>query len=236
MRNRSTSSKGKDQQPCFHLFAVLALGLTIALLPGCRSGQSALADKSLADMPPSAVVPAEASMAATREIAVPAGTVFSVRLLQNISSASAHSGDEFDGELTHAVTMKGREVFRKGTPILGRVVSAKESGRLQDPGRLRLALKAIQGRNGDWIMLTSSSFSVQGGSHKNRNLTLIGGGTGVGALIGGIAGGGKGAAIGALSGAAAGTAGAAATGEKNVTLHSEHVLRFTLKHPILVQP
>ena len=94
--------------------------------------------------------------------------------------------------------------------------------------------------------LTLDSFQINGASypvvttrtgrvsarHKKRNLVLIGGGSGLGALIGGLAGGGKGALIGAGAGAAAGTAGAAATGKKEVTLPVETLLTFRLEENV----
>ncbi len=58
---------------------------------------------------------------------------------------------------------------------------------------------------------------------------MIGGGTGAGALIGGLAGGGKGALIGGLVGAGAGTAGAAFTGNKELTIPAESAASFTTK-------
>ena len=69
-------------------------------------------------------------------------------------------------------------------------------------------------------------------SHKKRNLSLIGGGAGLGALVGGLAGGGKGALIGASAGAGAGTAGAAATGKKEVGVAAESLLTFPLQAPV----
>src|SRR6202000_60734 len=65
-----------------------------------------------------------------------------------------------------------------------------------------------------------------------RSATMVGGGAGGGALIGGLAGGGKGALIGGLVGAGAGTAGAALTGGKDVTIPAESVVRFTLNSPL----
>ena len=65
-----------------------------------------------------------------------------------------------------------------------------------------------------------------------RTAGMIGGGGGGGALIGGLAGGGKGALIGGLIGAGAGTAGAAFTGNKDVIIPSETIVRFTLTAPV----
>jgi hypothetical protein len=78
---------------------------------------------------------------------------------------------------------------------------------------------------------TSSVERSEKGKGK-RTATLIGGGAGVGALIGGLAGGGKGAAIGALAGGGAGTAGAAYTGNKDIVLPAESALSFKVLQPV----
>ena len=72
-------------------------------------------------------------------------------------------------------------------------------------------------------------------AHKKRNWALVGGGTGVGALIGGLAGGGGAALIGAGAGAAAGTIGAAATGRRQVGLPAESILIFRTSQPLAVR-
>ena len=82
--------------------------------------------------------------------------------------------------------------------------------------------------------ITTSVNTRTSEAHKKRNIQVIGGSTGVGALIGGLAGGGKGAAIGAAVGAGAGTGAAAATGKKNVGVAAETLLRFSLKTPVTI--
>jgi len=165
---------------------------------------------------------------------MPSRTSISVRLLQTISSRSAKAGDEFDAELATPVIVEGKTVFPKSARVRGRVVSAKDSGRLQDPGYLQLSLDAIQTESGKWINIQTSSISAKGQGHTKRNLTLIGGGAGTGALIGAIAGGGKGAAIGAGVGAGAGTAGAYATGKKEVSFPAESKLAFRTAREVSV--
>ncbi len=184
---------------------------------------SASADNSA---PKEAVEAAQPPAPPPRSVTIPTGTLLTVRLLQTISSRSAHSGQEFEAELAAAVLIQGNAVFPKSSRLHGHVVSARESGRLHDPGYLRLTLDAIQMPDGRWINIETTSVAAEGHSHKKRNWTLIGGGAGVGAIIGGIAGGGKGAAIGAASGAGAGTAGAYATGKKDVTFTAERKLKF----------
>jgi hypothetical protein len=72
------------------------------------------------------------------------------------------------------------------------------------------------------------------GRHRRRNIALIGGGSGVGALIGGLAGGGTGALIGGGAGAAAGTAGAVVTGKKQTGLPAESLVVFHLRKPLRI--
>ena len=164
-------------------------------------------------------------------VTVPAGTPIGIRLQNSISSASATSGDHFDAVIDEAIVVDGQTVIPKGANATGRVVAAKSSGRLHDPGYLRLALDSVT-VNGKDVPVQTSSIFAKGASHKNRNLVMIGGGTAAGALIGGLAAGPKGALIGSAIGAGAGTGGAYATGKKEVGFGAERRLTFRLTQPL----
>jgi hypothetical protein len=217
------------------LLALAALLSSAVAFSGCSSQ----APKSVSANPAEAPTDAKKdggilSRILPGPITVPSSTTIQVRLLHSVSSRSAKPGDEFDAELAAPVTIGGKAVFPKGARVRGRVVSARESGRLKEPGFLKLTLDAIQTSDGKWVNLETSSISAKGAAHTKRNATLIGGGTGVGALIGGIAGGGKGAAIGAGIGAGAGTAGAYATGKKDVSFPAESKLTFSTEREVSV--
>ncbi len=165
---------------------------------------------------------------------IPAGTPITIRLQTAVSSATSQSGETFDAVLDEAIVVQGQTVAPRGAAVTGRIVAAKASGRLQDPGYLRLTLATIT-LNGKAVPLQASSIFVKGGSHEKRNLGMIGGGAGAGALIGGLAGGGKGALIGTAVGAAGGTGAAYATGKKDVGFAAERRLTFRLAQPLTVR-
>jgi hypothetical protein len=165
------------------------------------------------------------------EIAIPSGTAIRVRLNQTLDTRRNRSGDRFTASLVEPVAENGRIVVPKGTVFTGHVTTATRSGRMKGRAVLGLTLDSFAINGARYPVVTSKTGRVSS-RQKKRNMVLIGGGSGFGALIGGLAGGGKGALIGAGAGAAAGTAGAAATGKKEVTLPAETLLTFRLEENV----
>ncbi len=164
-------------------------------------------------------------------LTVPAGTAISVRMQSSVSSASSREGDAFSATLDDPLVVEGKTIAPRGAAVKGKVLAARSSGRMHNSGYLRLALVSVE-VNGKSVPVHTSSVFATGGEHKKRNLALIGGGAGGGALIGALAGGGKGALIGGAIGAGAGTAGAYATGKKDVSFAAERRLTFRLTQPL----
>lgn len=172
-----------------------------------------------------AEVPAEA-----RNATLPSGTPVVVRLTETLSASRNNVGDGFTGVLDQPISgSSGTVVFARGTKVEGSVVAAKGRGRFKGAGDLGIEVTSIGGDR-----VSTSEFEKSQAGKGRRSAEMIGGGTGAGALIGGLAGGGKGALIGGLVGAGAGTAGSAYTGNKDVVIPSESVITFRLTTPLAV--
>lgn len=159
------------------------------------------------------------------DVVIPAGASLRVTLNHAITTSANKPGDRFSGAMADPVLVDGRAVIPRGALVEGVVRTASPSGRLKGRAVLSVTLDRVSW-DGQSYQIATSSVTRTSAGHKKRNWTLIGGGSGAGALIGALAGGGTGAAIGAGAGAAAGTAGAALTGRRHVAIPSEAVLSF----------
>jgi hypothetical protein len=170
-----------------------------------------------------------------KPILVPAGTVFTIRTAQALSSKTTQTGASFGGSVATPITLEGKMVIPAGASVTGVVRDAKKAGKFKGGASLQLVLDSVTVK-GHTYNIETEYFSQETKGKGKRTAGVIVGGTGVGAAIGGIAGGGKGAAIGALTGAAAGTVGAALTGNKNIELPAESALSFKLVSPLTLKP
>ena len=127
---------------------------------------------------------------------IPSGTRFRVALIDAVSSDKSRPGDSFMASLAEPIAVDGKTVLEMGTIIHGRVVDAKESGRVKGRATIELTLTDIARRNGQLLNIETKPYRAVAESTKKRDAAIIGGGAGLGAAIGAIAGGGKGAAWG----------------------------------------
>jgi hypothetical protein len=172
--------------------------------------------------------------AVAQPIIVPAGTSIAVRTTNALSSESSKAGETFEASLAQPVVVGGVTVLPAGATATGKIVKAASAGRMKGEGVLSLALTSLTVKGHSYNLITEP-VSQTAKSRGKRSATMIGGGAGAGALIGGLAGGGKGAAIGALAGGAAGTAGATMTGKRAVEVPAETILSFRLSAPLKLQ-
>jgi hypothetical protein len=166
-------------------------------------------------------------------LVVPAGTSLLVRLGSTLDTKTAQTGQPFNGTLARSVTVGGEVAIPAGAGVSGSVVDSKSPGKFKGEGVLAITLNSIN-VGGVPREIATSTFSQTVKGKGKRTAVAVGGGTGAGALIGGLAGGGKGALIGGLVGAGAGTAGAAFTGNKDLQIPAETAVTFRLANSITV--
>ncbi len=154
---------------------------------------------------------------------------------ESLSSKSAQDGQTFSGTLANGIAVHGKVVIPAGSGVTGTVSEAKSAGRFKGEAILAIRLTSVNIHGVPHNVSTDEYVVTQKGKGK-RSAVMIGGGTGAGALIGGLAGGGKGALIGGLVGAGAGTAGAAFTGNKELTIPAESAVSFKTTSSITLRP
>jgi hypothetical protein len=162
------------------------------------------------------------------KIVIPAGTRLRVALIDAVSSDKSRPGDSFMASLAEPIVVDGKTVLEKGIRIQGRVVDAKESGRVKGRATIELILTEIVRGNGQPVSISTKPYRAVAESTKKRDAAIIGGGAGLGAAIGAIAGGGKGAVIGAAIGGGAGTGTVLVTKGKEIHYSPETRIPFTL--------
>ncbi|HWT67068.1 MAG TPA: BON domain-containing protein, partial [Terracidiphilus sp.] len=168
-----------------------------------------------------------------KQVTLAAGTVVPVRITETLDTKTTQTNDAFHGSLAGDLMADGVVAIPQGTPVLGRVVDAKEAAHFKGSASLTLELTQLTAR-GQKLSLVTDPYSQQGAGRGKNTAIKAGGGAALGAIIGGLAGGGKGAAIGTLAGAGAGTGINAATRGQQVVIPSETIVQFRLQAPITV--
>src|SRR5215469_7948052 len=214
-----------------NIFGTALLSAVLAM--GCTHSTSDAAAASNTDQNGSKKGLLASLFETKKQITIPEGSPFEVTLDETLTSNRNHAGDNFAASLAEPIVQNGKTIIPAGAHVAGRVVDAKDSGRLHVPARLSVALSSVE-VDGKSYDLETDTIHRTGQNHDKRNLGFIGGGALGGALIGGLAGGGKGALIGSAIGAGAGTAGAAATGKKEISLRAETRMTFYLLRSVTI--
>jgi hypothetical protein len=163
---------------------------------------------------------------------VPAGTPLNIRLNQHISVKTSHAGDQFTGTVVNPVLVNGNVAIPDGSRVTGVITNAHKRGHFKGASVLQLRLTALDLANGGHYALDSSHVTRTKKGKGKRSLGIIGGGTGLGMLVGGLATGGVGLVVGGLAGAGGGTAIAGLTGNRDIDYPAESVITFRLTDPI----
>ncbi|MGI9107325.1 MAG: hypothetical protein ACR2G4_13870 [Pyrinomonadaceae bacterium] len=165
---------------------------------------------------------------------IPMDTTMRIELLTNLSTDATQRGDRFEARV-----IEPREY--EGARVVGRVKGVKRPGKVRGSGELQLDFEQISlpdgrftnfnaqvlevvGRSNTGVDDVDEEGGVRGKDTTRDDVTKVGAGAGIGAIIGAIAGGGKGAAIGAVLGGAVGAGGAITSRGKDVRLERGHEL------------
>lgn len=170
-------------------------------------------------------------MPVTKQVTLPAGTILPIRITEALDSKTSQTNDAFHGALAADLGTQGVIAIRRGTPVVGRIVEARDAAHFKGSAILTLELTELSAR-GQKFTLVTDSYSKEGAGRGKNTAEKTGGGAALGAIIGAIAGGGKGAAIGGLAGAGAGAGVNAVTRGQQVSIPSETLINFHLQSPI----
>jgi len=180
--------------------------------------------------------------------ALPEGTVFKVRLLEDIDAASTRPNTPFRGTLAQDILRNGKVVIPVGSELHGRVVYATAGNRLNggsiihlrpdefvlpDGTRYHLHAEVIDTLGSD--TRTKGEGNIVANEHGKRTLAELGMGTGSGAIIGAAVGGGVGAVVGTAVGAGIITAHWLRT-NWSANLPENSTVIFSLTDPMFLNP
>ncbi len=172
-------------------------------------------------------------MAKFREYTIPAGTKISIRLAENVGSATSKVGDKVSATLADPVTIEGVQVLPEGSAVVGVIEAVEPAGKVKGRASLAMMFNTVAARGQNYPL--DARFSMVAPSTTNRDIDKIALPAAGGAIIGAILGGGKGAAIGAAAGGGAGATAVLMTKGKDVGLSSGTALSVTTGQAIEVR-
>jgi hypothetical protein len=180
--------------------------------------------------------------------ALPEGTIFRVRMLEDIDAASTKAGTPFRAQLTQDIMRNGRVVVPVGSELHGRVVYATAGNRLNGGSSIQLRPDEFVLPDGTRYHLhaevidtvgsntkTKGEGNIVANEHGKRTVAELGMGAGSGAIVGAAVGGGVGAVVGTAVGAGVVTAHWLLT-NWSANLPAESTLVFSLTDPMFLTP
>lgn len=164
------------------------------------------------------------------------GTAISVRTNDGIDSKTANVGQLYSAVITEDVSDNaGGIAIPQGSAAQLLVRNIGTGGVMHSPEVvLDLDSVTVGGKRYRVVSSNVEENNKKGIGANRRTAEMLGGGTGLGALVGAIFGGGKGAGIGALAGAGGGFATQLFTRGKEVVVPAETVLMFRLERTLVL--
>jgi len=116
---------------------------------------------------------ASAAPAPPREIILARQTPVHLKLGRELSSATAHVGDEVNFEVTQEVIVGGLTVISKGAPAFGAVTEAEPKKRMGKAGKLNVAVNSVVLANNEKIILRSFGAEQSVEQKSGRTIPLL---------------------------------------------------------------
>lgn len=179
-----------------------------------------------------------AEEARSEPVTVETGTVFSVELLERLSSEDSRPGETFRARVTGDVRQDGRVVIPAGSEVVGEVTEAVPLRKVGGRAKLAIRFSDLVLPSGTSVPI-DASFAGQGRNETGRDAATIGGAAAGGAVLGRVLNKGdrsRGAVIGAIIGAVVGTAVASRTPGEEVTFDDGAVVDLRLDAPVEIRP
>ncbi|GGA62899.1 hypothetical protein GCM10011369_00200 [Neiella marina] len=140
---------------------------------------------------------APAPQAQQQPAVVPAGTSFTIRTTQTLSTRQNGSGQRFSGVLeADLVASNGTVMAPRGAQVYGRVVGSQNSGRMTGTAAMSLEITEIMVNNQMKAVVTQTVNATSGQSEGRRTLGRTAGAAAIGGLIDGSDGAKTGAKVG----------------------------------------
>lgn len=146
--------------------ALLSLSLLIAMCGGCSGGTQ-----------PTVVADGQSSsqqlpFTESKPLVVPADTMVYVRMQQALTSASAKAGQSFTAVLDEPLLADDQTVAQAGTEVKVTVVAARDSGRVNAAGYVRVVISSMS-VNGKIVPVQTASVIAGGANIHNHNLSFV---------------------------------------------------------------
>jgi len=210
--------------------------VTTTVTPGLGAPPPGSAPVAGNGQAPAQAVPGGPPVIQPADVNIPAGSALEIRINQRISVKTTPAGARFDGEVVEPwADANGRIILPKGTPVGGVVDESHRRGHFKGSSILELRLTSLTLNGTQYPLETHDLTRTKKGKGK-RSAAIIGGGTGLGMLVGGVATGGVGLVVGGLVGGGAGTAVSGLTGNRDLDIPSESIVRFRLADDLTLQP
>jgi hypothetical protein len=107
------------------------------------------------------------------EIILARQTPVRLKLGRELSSATAHVGDEVNFEVSQDVIVGGITVIAKGAPGFGAVTEAEPKKRMGKAGKLDVAVNSVVLANNEKIVLRSFGIEQSADQKSGRNIPLL---------------------------------------------------------------